>query len=95
MAEEAAPSADQPAGGFSDIWKASISAKGFGWFVMKAIAGITAAPYAMSWLQTLGLELRPDSVLAAMAPKVLPAILGGLLHVGQDWASLKSGAKWL
>lgn len=72
-------------------WKATVSSKEFAWFVAKATAGIQAAPLAIPWLHTLGLTIEPNSVAAGL----LPAILGGLLHAGQDWAALKTGAKWL
>lgn len=78
-----------------DEWKGSVSTKKFLWFVGKATAGFAAAPQFMDTLHSLGLTLEANSILAKLAPSLVPAILGGVLHVGQDFAALKSKAKWL
>jgi hypothetical protein len=78
-----------------DEWSAGVSAKQFIWFISKASTGIAAAPLVLTWLGDLGLTLTPGSFLAKTVPTALPAILGGLLHAGQDWAALKTNSKWL
>lgn len=78
-----------------DEWKGSVSAKKFLWFIGKATAGTAAAPFVMSELTRLGLTLTPGSPLATAVPLVLPAVLGAILHVGQDAAALKSKWRWL
>jgi len=72
-------------------WSAVVSSKEFMWFVAKATAGIQAAPLAIPWLHTIGLTIEPNSIAAGL----LPAVLGGLMHSMQDWASLKTQWKWI
>lgn len=75
----------------TESWSSVVASKEFAWFIAKATAGIQAAPLAVPFLHSVGLTIEPNSIAAGL----LPAVLGGLLHAGQDFAALKTGARWL
>ncbi len=86
---------DEQIAGLIDKWKSSVAFKKGTWFVGKFLAGTAAAGPLLTQLHSLGLTLEPGSFLAAAVPKLLPAVLGAMLHVAQDAAALKTQAKWL